>query len=439
MIDRDKFYFRTFCVLFWVAATFGFVSQEILPFLEPAWRPLSLVIDAGMLILGLKTLRGKYITWLIAVFFVIAVLSSKINSMTVVQTLNGLREFFPLIWPYVIVVYLFKSRQAEYFRDSFDKQMKFFLILQAICITEQFLRYGANDLGGGSMGKGYSGQASIMIISIVFYFVTKNWDADNYLKSFWRNRWYFVLLYPIFLNETKVSFVVVALMFLLLYKLEFKSVWKIVITLPVFALMGYGMFQLYLWATNQGDEIGTSDYIEEYLYGADEFTSDELIDIIEIVDVEGEHDEMETGIMGDYDMPRFMRIALAPAVLERTPGGLMLGAGLGHFKGGTTLERTKLAQDYIYMFNGTMTTFLMIFISTGILGLLWYFFWAKYTLKWKHRAGPMSLQWKMYLMALVVLICFYNDCFRYFPFPVIFYILCCFKSYPAVVDNNSEN
>lgn len=439
MIDRDKFYFRTFCVLFWVAATFGFVSQEILPFLEAAWRPLSLVLDVGMLILGLKTLRGKYLTWLIAIFFGIAFLSSRINGMTLVQTLNGIREFFPMIWPYVIVLYLFKSKQAERFRDSFDKQMKVFLILQAICITEQFLRYGANDFGGGSMGKGYSGQASLLIISLVFYFVTKDWDADNYLKSLWENRGYFLLLYPIFLNETKVSFIALAMMFLLLYKFEFKSIWKIIITLPVFALLGYGLFQVYLWATGGDDEIGTSNYIVDYLSGTDDFTPEELIDIIEIVAVEGEHEEMETFQMGEFDMPRIMRIALVPTVLEQTPGGLVLGAGLGHFKGGTTLERTQLAQDNIFMFNGTMTTFLMIFISMGVLGILWYFFWTKYAIKWKTREGTMALQWKIYLTAMVVLIFFYNDSFRFYPFPVIFYILCCLRTYPAVAETESQN
>lgn len=432
MIDRDKFYFRTFCVLFWVAATFGFVSQELIPPIEGVWRPFMILIDFLMMVLGLKTLRDKKHIYLVAAFFALVAVSNYFNGLTLVQSLNGCREFFPLLWPLIIVDYLFNSEYADQFRESFKKQLFVFLILQAVCITEQFIRYGANDHGGGSMGNGYTGQASLLIISIIFYIVSSDWDGDNYLQSLWRNRWYFLLLYPILLNETKVSFVMVTVMMLLLYKFEWKSVWKITITLPIAIVAMVGLFQVYLWATGQEDEVGTADYIDEYLVGSD-------IDIDEMYDIIQSQIE-ESGPASDdniIDLPRFLRIALLSVPVEASEGGWLLGTGVGHFKGGTTLEVTEFAKEYEWIYTGSMTQLVMVFMSLGIFGVLWYFLWMKRAIRWKTRAGKMALSRKIFLTAMIILIFFYNDSFRYYPFPVLFYILCCVTIYPRT--NDEEN
>lgn len=419
MIDRDKFYYRIFCITFWVVSCTGFVTQEILPFLDVLYRPIMLLADVTLLILGLKTLSNRTEKWLIAIFFAIAILANTVfNHLSLLVTVNGIRDFVPLIFALPLVRYLFvTSRYADKFRESMDRQLFIFLVLQAVCITEQFLRYGAGDHGGGTMGNYCSGIATVSICLTSFYFTTRNWDPDRYLYSLWENRKYIILLYPVFLNETKVCFVLLAIYFALLYRYNFRSVGKVFIALPFMALVLAGAYFAYSSATDNDEaDVTSGDFIETYLTGGTDAE-----EIVELANNAEEYDLFDE-TWGYEDLPRFLKLGFLFPVLDvDAGGGIWFGAGVGHFKGGTFLDTTPMAKEYRWLIGGTIPMLFFIAFSLGIVGLIWFIAWSLHFIAFKRYNDSLGLKMKIFIGLTILIILFYNDSIRYYPLPFLLY------------------
>lgn len=419
MLNRDKFYFRVFCTVFWVVSCVGFTTQEILPFLDMVYRPVMMLGDLILVWLGLLTLRNRKDIVLILVFCGLVFISNIIlNRLSLLVTVNGIRDFVPIIFSLPIVRYLLASPYADDFRQSFNRQLYIFLILQAICVTEQFFRYGAGDHGGGTMGNLSSGLVSISICLTSFYLSTRDWDSDNYLKSLWRNRVYIILLYPVFLNETKVSFFLLAIYFALLYRFNIKSVGKVMLALPFMAIIAVGLFFAYLAATGQDTDVGSSDFIDVYLTGGANAE-----DIVELAHNADDYDLFDEE-WGFEDLPRFLKMGfLFPTLMVDTAGGVTFGAGAGHFKGGTFIEPTQLAQEYHWLIGGTIPLSFFIIFSLGISGLIWFIIWIIHALTFNNADGPFGLKMKIFIGLVILILLFYNDAVRYYPLPMILYYL----------------
>lgn len=425
MINRDKFYFRLFCCAFWLLAVGNFIIEEILPFLPLSRLTFIFIDDIIFLFLGLATIRKRSDIVLIAIFLIIAVTSSIYNRIPPLLWINGLRDYIPLILGLPILRYFFTSKYSAEFRDSFDRQLKIFLIIQAFCVTEQFIRYGAGDHGGGSLGNMSSGLISISIILVVFYLVSKDWDGENYLKSLWRNRLYFFLLFPIFLNETKVSFVILFVAIILLYPFKFRSVGKMILAIPAIFLLFAGTYSIYILSTGNEDNVASSNFIGDYLTGGED--SEEMIDLAEnAVDFIVEYSDE----MAYVDLPRFLKITLIPDALEDSRGGWILGAGAGHFKGGNTLDQTPFYLDHMPLLYATLMTILYILIPFGIIGVIWFILWIKNALAFSKRQGPMALPIKLLLLFIAVLTFFYDDYLRYLVPCCIFFYIALSTTYP---------
>ena len=135
--------------LFWVWCTFGFISEEIAPFLLSIKSPLLFMIDVVMLMLGLLVLKNKRDRIFVFSFLVISfAITCPYNGYGMVFYANGLREFVYLLSIIPILRYLYENNKENEFVEKFDKTLFIFLIVQAVCITFQFVKYGANDHGG---------------------------------------------------------------------------------------------------------------------------------------------------------------------------------------------------------------------------------------------------------------------------------------------------
>jgi hypothetical protein len=71
MIERYKFYYRVFIIFFWIEACFVFVSEELLPFIQPLKSPLYFVLDVIIVLLGLYTIDRKRDKAILISFFAI--------------------------------------------------------------------------------------------------------------------------------------------------------------------------------------------------------------------------------------------------------------------------------------------------------------------------------------------------------------------------------
>lgn len=430
MLERDTTYFRIVCTIFWIWACFGFINDEILP--ESIARILSSVIyfacDVLLVIIGLCCLKTRQAKWIVFSFYVLSLASSLINHESLITFINGSRDFIGLLYAGPIVYYLAHCKHSSEYKTSLEKQLKIFLIIQAPCIVFQFIKYGAGDHGGGSMGYGNSGTISTLICIISFYFFSKTYDHDDMLGSIRRNWKYLFLLFPVFLNETKVSFVYLLIYGCLLYRFDFKSFRKILAAFPVIILLGLGAYFAYDAATNasgQNMDVADSDFIDEYLTGGSQDNLDDLVTIAEAI----QDGTLDTENEWAIDLPRFAKLGFTPFALQTTRGGILLGAGIGQFKGGTTLETTNFAKENSWLLGGTRPLLLFILIQLGILGTIWFMWDIIYYMHYKTNIGTMSKQLKILLTAITLIELFYNDMHRSFILCYVMFLLAAFETY----------
>lgn len=412
MIDRYKFLSGLFFGAMWALLTFGFISEELLPPLIPFRSVVLLLTDIIFLFLGIYLLRDRRDIFVLVSFLIIGAISCHLNHLGLIFSFNGTRDFFGLLFAVPICRWFLTSKYREQFIRSFDKQLLIFLFLQAFCMTWQFIRYGANDHGGGSMGYGYSGIVSTLIYIISFYLLSKRWRYGNYLDEVVRNKMYFILLYPTFLNETKISFIFLLAYFLLLFPFEWRTVFKLIMAVPIMIVGMLGLGIAYLSITGQNMEsVFSQEAMDDYMIGED---PEELLELAQFIQ-DGTYDVED---IGNIDVPRFTKIIFIPEALSDCVGGIMFGAGLGQFKGGTVMELTPFAAEWQWLLTGSLPFLFSVVIQLGILGLIWFCINIA-TILLPRSPLPAGINIKCFIWVIIILVMMYNDSLRFFPFTFI--------------------
>lgn len=416
-LDKYVLYRRTLFTIFWVWATFGFLQEELLPFLASIRSVLFLGLDALLLLLIILIVRDRKALFFAGGFLLLAVFSTFfVQKLSVINLINGCRDFLPLL-----SLPLFVEMQRRYGNDfvvRFDKQLFYFLVLQAPCIVWQFLNYGANDAGGGSLGYGFSGIISTSIYIISFYLIQKRWTYTNYFADLMRNKQYILLLFPSFLNETKVSFVFLFCYFLLLVKIDAKVMIKMTFVAPLVLVLMIVVYNIYLSATGNKDDITSLDYYTETYLAVDD--PEQLMMIGEML--QGGEFEDDSW---DVDLPRFTKIMFYPALMESSDNSQLIGAGVSHFKGGTSLAQTKFAEDYHWALTGTVPYLYFLLVQLGYIGAIGFVVYILfYGFKIGQKLPNRMLNIQVLLFVVVAIVLCYNDAFRVGVFNMLFcYIL----------------
>lgn len=416
-LDKYVLYRRALLSIFWVWATFGFLQEEIFPFLASIRSALFFGLDALLLLLIMLLVRDRKAMFFAGGFLLLAVVSTFfVQKLSVVNLINGCRDFLPLL-----SLPLFAEMQRRYGNDfvkRFDKQLFYFLVLQAPCIVWQFLNYGANDAGGGSLGWGYSGIISTSIYIISFYLIQKRWTYTNYFKDLLDNKLLVFLLFPTFLNETKVSFVFCLCYFLLLIKIDAKFILKMVVATPLALVVLFLVYNIYLSATGNKDDITSVDYYTDTYLAVDD--PDQLMMIGEMLQ-DGEFEDDSWVV----DLPRFTKIMFYPALMESSDNSQFIGAGVSHFKGGTSLAQTNFAEDYQWALTGTVPYLYFLLVQLGYIGAVGFVVYILcYGFKFGQKSPNRMLNIQVLLFVAVSIVLCYNDAFRVGVFNLIFcYIL----------------
>ena len=434
LISKEKIIRRILLALFWIWGLYGFVSDEILPVLAGMRSILYLLFDVAFVALGIATLKNKKDVVLISAFVVISFISTiMVNKLGIVNWLNGMRDFFGLLFALPIFRYFFEDDgRRQRLICVFDKHLFVFLILQAPCLIYQFVKYGANDHGGGSFGNFMSGVVSTVIYATSFYLILKKWDRDNYFKSLKNNIVYILLLFPTFLNETKISFIYFALYFFLLLKFDRKLIMRLAIAVPVFAIGMYFVYTAYMSSSqSEADITDLSYYLDEYLMTDD---TDHLIELAEMLD-EGEFGDDDDWTI---DVPRFSRLFLMPFITADSDGGIVFGAGLSQFKGKSFLKQTKFATEYEWFVNGTVLFSQILFVQLGLIGVVWimFYFYALFSFKTPTTHKNIYL---LLLLGFIYAVTFiYLQSLRFASFcTIVTYLLFCARTFHSA--HNADN
>ncbi len=410
---------RALLGVFWVLGTVGFICDEFIPGLESVRTYILLACDAMLCLLGLLTLRHRTDILFVGSMLLIGLGSSLVlNKLPLTMTINGMRVFIGAMFCYPIVRYFWEAPvRRDHFIKVFDKNLEYFLWLQVPCICYQFIAYGAGDHGGGSLGNWYSCTISMMIYLISFYLLRKRINPRHFVGSIMKNVKYVLLLTPTFLNETKVSFVLLVLYFFLLMPIDKRMFKRAIIVTPVMSLLfvvGYMTYKM----TYTGDVSKTAD-------GLDIFSEEYLMEYM-FMDMEHAEEDatwnMENNENGLADIPRATKFLLLPMFEEENPGHIPFGFGVGHFKGGTKMEHSELYDQYEWYLIGTIPYFIHVYLQLGVAGILWYIAFI-ISIFVRHPKGysKRDLNMQLFLVMLIGINFFYIESLRDPVFCIVLY------------------
>ena len=417
MIEKYKIYTCLLSAFLWLSLCWGFVQDELVPGLEHVRSFVFLFADFVFLVLGLYALRSRRDVYIVISFLLILLFSAVLNRQGIVTIFNGSRDFIGLLLAAPVIRMLLLSKYSERFEGSFDRQLLVFLSLQTVCVTWQFFKYGPGDYVGGSMGEGASGTISVLIYFISFYLMIRRWDCElSYFMNIRKNFLLVFLLYPTFLNETKISLVLFVFYFTLLVKIDRDIVLKAMKMFPIIIVLSIASVTVYSYVvdTDAGD-VFTEDNMYNYFIGED---IDYLIDVAMKV----QDQEIETDNVWAVDIPRISKLVLAPVILDDTGGKIWLGAGVGQFKGASVIGQTSFARKNNWFLQGSRPLLFFIIVQLGVIGLIWLLInlitivqtGDRFTFAWNIR---------LYLYLLIAMSMLYNDSFRLYPYCfILFYI-----------------
>ena len=366
MIEKYKIYTCLLSAFLWLSLCWGFVQDELVPGLEHVRSFVFLFADFVFLVLGLYALRSRRDVYIVISFLLILLFSAVLNRQGIVTIFNGSRDFIGLLLAAPVIRMLLLSKYSERFERSFDRQLLVFLSLQTVCVTWQFFKYGPGDYVGGSMGEGASGTISVLIYFISFYLMIRRWDCElSYFMNIRKNFLLVFLLYPTFLNETKISLVLFVFYFILLVKIDRDIVLKAMKMFPIIIVLSIASVTVYSYVvdTDAGD-VFTEDNMYNYFIGED---IDYLIDVAMKV----QDQEIETDNVWAVDIPRISKLVLAPVILDDTGGKIWLGAGVGQFKGASVIGQTSFARKNNWFLQGSRPLLFFIIVQLGVIGLIW--------------------------------------------------------------------
>jgi hypothetical protein len=269
------------------------------------------------------------------------------------------------------------------------------------------LKHGASDYVGGSMGYGCSGILTMIIFISTFYLFMKDFDDTNMVKSIYKNIRIFLLWTPVFINETKISIIYVLLFFLLLLRLNVRSLLTNILILSLGAMLLY-MF-LYTNRQSLDKHIGSAD--SYYIY---EFS-------MELEDSFVDNDYLEDVL---FDIPRGQKTLIGLAELSLNGWDLAFGKGIGAFKGenGNSKLRNEYVNEHQLLFFGSVPFDLYLFMQLGFVGMCFYYFFYLSQFRFiKMSANRRRIS--LILLATFVMIQFYNTALSVHIFVCIFNVL----------------
>lgn len=404
-----------FFSVFWAMAVLPYMMQEVSQDLyKSAGSYLQFAGDAVLIFLGFWLLRAKLDWVLLAAYVVISVWSTIfINDGSWLQWANGSRTWLPMMLVVPVMRYLWATgERREAFIYWFDRSVFWFLCLQAPCMVEEAVRYGVGDHGGGSLGDNMSGVVSMIIYGSSFYLLLRRWNpAWSYLRNLSHNWLLLALLLPSFLNETKVSLVLLPLYLFFMVPASKGYGKRLVLLSPVFIALAAGGGWLYFKSTDSAEFL-SKDAMEFYLMG-----DDVALNMIELL---ADNDIMERSDGGETDLARGLKFAAIPLIMERHPGSVWSGFGVGQFKGGSVLETTRFSRDYDWLIEGTKMMGMVWVTELGLPGLLWVI--AFFIVLFWGFGHPKRRQtrFQLYLWANLGLSVVYGATFMNLPFTIMF-------------------
>jgi len=221
-MSKLKIYIFLFSFLY-----FGILGHllGLMPDTELLYRYLTVLTQAVLILtalISISKLNKSFNVKLLYIFFAVSSLSFfyNFNSIGLATHLNGLRDPLTFLSALIVAESIFKSRYKKLFKKLFLKTLLILVILQIPVSLSQFFKYGTGDNVSGTLAFGDFGGSGILtqtlFLSSFFLFLNygyKNEKSISYIKLLL----VIIILLPVTINETKISFFLFPLYMLLLF------------------------------------------------------------------------------------------------------------------------------------------------------------------------------------------------------------------------------
>lgn len=421
VLKKSKLYANMLLFAFWLIGGVPFFGQELASgvYLKLV-SPILLVADSILVFLGLSVLRNKNDKIMLFLFLGISLISTCIlNRTQLILYINGIRPYISFLFILPIIRYFLDDLQRRaIFIKIMDKTLFVFLIMQLPCAIIQCMQYGAFDNVGGTLGWMQSGEMSTLVYLISLYFMRKRWNNSiGYLANIKNNLILIIALFPSFLNETKVSFIYLLLYFFFLLPMDKKMIGRALVIAPIVSVIMLLVGSFYISIGGKKNTF-SEEFITEYIFG--DIDGRDYVEYL--LDYGSDDDLVAEDDFGD--LARGIKIMSIPVIWESKTHAMLSGFGLGNFKGGSNVQKTKLSEEYHWMIKGTRMTFFMFAFELGLFGLIWFLvYWILLIKKGWNTIGGIK-QVVIYQIILLLITGVYNAPFTNITFGIIFmYIL----------------
>ena len=280
---------------------------------------------------------------LLFLFFSTLTLFLNLHSVALSTHLNGLRQPLFLLCTLIVIYDIAQSSRWDVFVQTFNAFLIVFALLQIPLSLVQFFKFGASDFVGGTWGyTGGSGNLTLLVFLIAFYFIARSsWYHDPDTVRVRSVLLYSLFLLPCTVNETKISFVFLAV-YIVLLTMSRKKLLK---SLPILAFGVALLLALnYYYGKTVENPTNLLDpqFLERYL----------LYDPRENVDV-----------------PRFQKLVLMFRFMHGDPIQILFGVGYGVFSGENILGTSSFGRSLWY-FQGTRMLLQGVWIQGGLIAVL---------------------------------------------------------------------
>ena len=235
---------------------------------------------------------------------------------------------------------------------------------------------------------------------------------------------------PTYLNETKISFIFLAIYIMLLIPLNRKMFMRYVLAIPSVMVLMWASGTAYVVATGgtMGDVFSIDYYVEGYLLADDEEDYARYAEFL-----------INEDRVGDVDVPRFTKLLYLTDMRDDYPQMFTYGNGIGHFKGGTMVSESEFFTENKWILIGSLPYVFEIIIQLGLPGLILSIIYIFSIVILQPSPGATRrLNLQLFLILLFVLTFFYNDSFRNAFFTIILFF-CTFRSWERPRPDNESH
>ena len=198
-------------------------------------------------------------------FFLLACVAFNLSysAATLYSSVNGLREIFSVFGMVIFYNKVFAEGNEEFAESCINifKTFAFvFLLCQPPVAFAQYLIHGPTDFVGGTYGNFGSGVLTFSVIFLVYF-------LHHFKRNIIKTILLYVCLIPLFLNETKVSFILIPMMVAFIrFQPKVKNILIAVVTAGLFFLLVNKYYaNTGFQSDNNFSTIFSADYLNDYL------------------------------------------------------------------------------------------------------------------------------------------------------------------------------